>query len=785
MWPCLAYGASSAADVARAVREISLDSGECYRVRDLALPKDEVRFFFTDGYLIFAKPVAGVRMSAVFTADVEGGDAEVLVLPPNRGERRSLASYTGSPNLDEHLVAAVLFFSDDTYAKLTEQIGQNGANKKVPEMGAMMAEHWTPVVRNLATSFQARLVWDVLLGEPQNHGFLAVSMSGKTLGNFDLYYDRSAREQIVMGKLNTRDNLLYFDVWSSFVARPFRSRAIEPDLTLDDFRIEATLQPDLNLSVVTRVKAKPGRAALPVLAFDVAHPMRITAALVDGRPAEVLQRESMRAELLRNVGNEMFLVVPPAPLERGREYDLEFRHEGKVIFEAGNRVYYVGARANWFPNIGLQFAKYDLTFRYPKDLDLVTAGALVEEHVEGDWRITRRKTSAPIRMAGFNLGQYERVRLTRNGYTLEVCANREIEPALEGRPLASAAEPPPGPPRHPEPEIMILPPELPPDPEVRLQEIASEIASALEFMAARFGPPALPNLMVAPVPGRFGQGFPGLIYLSTMSYLAPQNKAIRSLDAHGRLFFSDILQAHETAHQWWGNVVTSAGYHDEWLMEALADYSALLYLENKNGSQPVALALDSYKTNLLQTVKGQTVESTGPIVLGTRLENSQTPNAYYNITYGKGSWIMHMLRRRMGDDRFLAMLADLRKEYERKPLSTEDFRLLAARFLPAQSADPQLENFFDQWVYGTGIPSLKLSYTVKGKAGALRLNGTVTQSDVASDFSVLAPVEIQLGHGKSLTHWVRTADGPVTFSVALPSAPGKVQLDPNSSVLRR
>jgi hypothetical protein len=781
LWPCLAQGALTASDVAREVREISLDPGECYRVRDLALPKDEIRLFFTDGYLIFAKPVAGVRMSAVFTAEVEAGDAELLVLPPNRGERRSLASYIGAPNLDEHLAAAVLIFSDDSYAKLTEQIRQNDANRKSPEMGAMMAEHWTPVVRNIAGSFQARLVWDVLLGEPQGHGFLAVSMSGKKLGNFDLYYDRSAREQIVIGKLNTRDNLLFFDTWTSFVAKSYRNRPIEPDLKLDDFRIEATLQSDLSLNVVTKVKAKPSRATLPVLAFDITHPMRVSAVLVDGRPAEVLQRESMRSELLRNVGNEMFLVVPPTPLEPGKDYEVEFRHEGNVIFDAGNHVYYVGARANWFPNIGLQFAKYDLTFRYPKDLDLVTAGELVDEHEEGDWRITRRKTSAPIRFAGFNLGQYERVRLKRNGYTLEVCANRAIEPGLTAK--AQAMEVPPVP-RHHEPEIMILP-ELPPDPEARLQEIATEIASALEFYAARFGPPALPTLTVAPVPGRFGQGFPGLIYLSTMSYLAPQEKAIRSLDAHGRLFFSDILQAHETAHQWWGNVVTSAGYHDEWLMEALADYSALLYLENKNGSQPVAMALDSYKANLLQTVNGQTVESTGPIVLGLRLENSQTPTAYYNITYGKGSWIMHMLRRRMGDDRFLAMLADLRKEYERKPLSTEDFRVLAARFLPEKSADPQLEDFFDQWVYGTGIPSLKLSYTVKGKAGALRLNGTVTQSDVAGDFSVLAPVEIQLGHGKTLTQWVRTADGPVTFSVPLAQAPVKVLLDPNSSVLRR
>jgi aminopeptidase N len=220
-------------------------------------------------------------------------------------------------------------------------------------------------------------------------------------------------------------------------------------------------------------------------------------------------------------------------------------------------------------------------------------------------------------------------------------------------------------------------------------------------------------------------------------------------------------------------------------MEALADYSALLYLENKNGSQPVAMALDSYKTNLLQTVNGKTVESTGPIVLGTRLETSQMPTAYYNITYGKGSWIMHMLRRRMGDAGFLAMLAELRKEYERKPLSTEDFRLLAARFLPAKSEDPLLEGFFDQWVYGTGIPSLKLSYTVKGKKGALRLNGTLTQSDVASDFSVLAPVVIDMGHGKTVTKWIETADGGVTFSVPVAGTPVKVVLDPDSSVLRR
>ena len=115
------------------------------------------------------------------------------------------------------------------------------------------------------------------------------------------------------------------------------------------------------------------------------------------------------------------------------------------------------------------------------------------------------------------------------------------------------------------------------------------------------------------------------------------------------------------------------------------------------------------------------MDSTGPIVLGTRLENSQEPRAWRSITYGKGSWIIQMLRQRMGDERFLSMLAELTKRYDSKPIATEDFRALAAEFLPPKSDDPKLETFFDQWVYGTGIPSLKLTYSVKGAAPNLKL----------------------------------------------------------------
>ena len=105
-------------------------------------------------------------------------------------------------------------------------------------------------------------------------------------------------------------------------------------------------------------------------------------------------------------------------------------------------------------------------------------------------------------------------------------------------------------------------------------------------MASRFGPPALPHLTVSPIPGAFGQGFPGLIYLSTLAYFksVPGTRVGGSPSAE--LFYQDVLQAHETAHQWWGNRVAGATYRDNWLMEALANYSALLYLENSLARVP-------------------------------------------------------------------------------------------------------------------------------------------------------------------------------------------------------
>jgi hypothetical protein len=781
----------TAAELAGQMREAGLDREECYRVRDLAFAKEDLRFYFTDGYLIFGKSVDGRRRSAVFAAEEDAGDAEILLFPPTRSERMSLARSAGSPNLNEHFKLAVMLFSDDTSEVLFRQISEAGEPRRSPEMGMLLEEKWTPVVRNLTSSFETRLVYDALSGAGPSSGFLFATVSGEKLGNFDVVFDARRSEQIAIGRVTLRGDNSYFDVWTAFESRSFRNKSRSTpadDFHLANYRLDALLEPDLTLKVKTRVALAPAQDGIRVLVFDLSPRMRVSGAWINGVPAEVFQRETLRESLLRG-GDSALLLVSPAPLERGKSYEVEFNHEGRVIRSAGNNVYYVGSRENWYPNVGGEFAAYDVFFRYPRNLDLVVAGEVVDQGTLGDYSFTQRRINTPVRFLGFNLGNYERVILSRGPYKIEVYANRQAEPDLRAAspPVISLAPRAVLDPVTRRPSLVQAPIMLPapaPDTLSQLNRLASEIAAAFEFMAGKFGPPPLRNLTVSPIPGSFGQGFPGLVYLSTISYLPAAQRPVPAGSEYLQTFFSDILHAHEVAHQWWGNAVSTARPQDSWLMEALANYSALLFLEKNKGPKALESTLAEYRKRLLaETSEGRTRESMGPIIWGGRLQSSQAPDAWQAIVYEKGSWIIHMLRRRLGDERFFALLAELTRRYNRSTLTTDQFRVMAAKYMSPGAPDASLETFFENWVYATGIPAVHLDYSVKGKAAPFTVTGKVTQSGVDPDFTTWIPVEIQFRTGKPVVQWVKTDSEPATFSVTLKQAPLKVALDPSDSVL--
>lgn len=139
---------------------------------------------------------------------------------------------------------------------------------------------------------------------------------------------------------------------------------------------------------------------------------------------------------------------------------------------------------------------------------------------------------------------------------------------------------------------------------------------------------------------------------------------------------------------------------------------------------------------------------------------------------------MHMLRRRLGDDKFLSLLREILRRYRFGSISTEQFRELAAAYMPPKSGDRTLEGFFENWVYGVGIPSVKLTYTWS----ASKLTGTLTEGNVADDFSAFVPVEVQAARQKTV-YWLPTGSDPIPFSIPLSAAPVKVALLTNDCLI--
>jgi aminopeptidase N len=186
--------------------------------------------------------------------------------------------------------------------------------------------------------------------------------------------------------------------------------------------------------------------------------------------------------------------------------------------------------------------------------------------------------------------------------------------------------------------------------------------------------------------------------------------------------------------------------------------------------------------------EGHTPESAGPLTWGFRLESTNTQDAWRIITYAKGPWILHMLRQRMGDERFLKMLAEVRRRYQYSTIGTRQFQALAKEFQAPRTPADSMDVFFDNWVYSTGVPALKLKSATRvvpsaTAAPTVRLTGTVEQSDVDADFSVDVPVEIQFAKGAPQILWVRTANEPVPFSATVREAPVRVVIPAGSSVL--
>jgi hypothetical protein len=340
-------------------------------------------------------------------------------------------------------------------------------------------------------------------------------------------------------------------------------------------------------------------------------------------------------------------------------------------------------------------------------------------------------------------------------------------------------------------------------PAEQAEAVAQRTAAALDFFSRRFGPYPYSSLALTQRPGKDSQGWPGLVFLSSYCFLDGREQHELHMTDFERIAYRDLMPVHEAAHQWWGDLVGWKGYRDTWLSEALANYSALLFLENRNPAD-FRLLLDTYREEMLRSSKDHPpLMDAGPVTLGPRLASSKFPGGYDIVLYGRGAWLFHMLRyiirdpaTRGGgegesdpDAKFYRALRALRDQFAGRTLSTSDVLKAFEQELPRSAyyeGHKSLSWFFESWINGKAIPELDLSSvkftTIEGKHV---VRGNLLQREAPKTLVTLVPIYAMVS-GQPVYVGRVFADGPETpFHFEVPESARKLVVDPYKTVLAR
>lgn len=235
------------------------------------------------------------------------------------------------------------------------------------------------------------------------------------------------------------------------------------------------------------------------------------------------------------------------------------------------------------------------------------------------------------------------------------------------------------------------------------------------------------------------------------------------------------LDAHELAHQWFGDYVTCEDWSHLWLNEGFATYYTHLYEGEKFGRDAMLYGL--YRDANNRVLPGGANDKR-PIVW-KKYRNAGDQFDYR--AYPKGSWVLHMLRSQLGEEMFRETIQSYLKEHGLTTVTTPE---LQAAF--EETSGRTFDRFFDQWVYHARHPDLKIRYRYDPKLSLAQI--TLEQTHKVDDDVMLFhfPATFAfLCDGQMVLHTEEITEAKQDFYVALPSKPEMVQFDPEYTLLTK
>jgi tetratricopeptide (TPR) repeat protein len=677
-------------------------------VKNLRLKTGVADFHIEEGLFFPAATVGGKIREMVFL-----GQAQLLLEAPDSIEGQQLELFTGNRRLQETVSEAVLVIAQDSAVEAI--FSRPEAEDVAPEQQARAEEvfhQWREGAERRLLGVRFALVRDAL-EDPFCSSYFAGRFKSEELGDFLFLYEPEEREQVTVGQFvgfeleekerakierrlhraQQRGRLMGVEVadlgtWDTWLSASRRNvegvlqpglRAFEPK----HYEIEGTLQgPKLELAGQARLHLQAATSVGRFVRLEIDSDLQVRRVGFEGE----------KELFFGQVAGEVLVYLPRVPAA-GETIVLEVDYDGLVLEKVSSGAFSLRNTTHWYPHAGVaDRATYDVTLHWPKKFDVIASGKLVDSGVGAKGaRYERRRIDLPTFAVSFELGKFEVIEAMAGDVAVTLGVDRLTKSAFGG---SSSKE--------------------------NQQEILTAIKDSLNFFESTFGPYPLDELKVVTVPRAYSQGLLGFVTLSTLNMIDdPWFTQIFGFEDRRTVI------AHEIAHQWWGHKVPWQGYRDQWISEAMANYSAVIYARMLESGRLAKGPTKGWQSALLtSTGEGRPVEEIGPLVLGERLVSSHSDTAYEAIVYKKGAVVVDMLARDLGEELFLKVLKAVATAVNHRPIDTATFINLIEK-----ASGRQLDSFAEQFIYGTGLPEVYYDYSFEAiEGGKWLVQGTAYQS---------------------------------------------------------
>ncbi len=769
----------------------AMDPKKMAAVENVQIVRDRVKITLINGTIQFTQSVNGVVFGAVFH-----GDGRVQATPPNPVEVQQLRLLAKQDTLDMTFSAATFSFTDG----LLEEVSKQVKWKDGPGADDLYAKRQEER-EDFGGEYLPRLFKSVMSPDRKRTAYFLADLKTNDRSWVEVRYDAMQPEEIRIGRWGEMGANKNMDYWLNFPAGDRDPRFVYDDPTerqdylIPDYQINATAEESAEMSATARVTVQPRYSGERVLVFTLDSNLHL--ATVKDAQGRTLEFHQARERKLRSQSHGNYVAVTlQEPTQAGQKQVLEFQYGGKHIVEKVGEGNYYCESFGWYPalfepEMGIDVfafrSNFDLTFHIPKKFKLVATGTKTSEKTEGKELVTTWKSDIPLAAAGFSFGNYKvftdkvgniDVQIYANDEpdanqkNIQMDVNNDLGQLNDGKNAYHTTGATVG--------VLV--------PSAYGKKMTSEMVNTLKDFQAYYGPYPYKTLAVTSISGGYGQGWPGLLYLSWITFLDKGQQ--NTLGINDKSQASDRFRAHESSHQWWGHRVGWKSYHDQWLSEGFAEFSGLLYVQFAENMKEDLIQFRSAKELLTHEDRYRhRVDTLGPIWMGRRIYSSATDDwTYQSLIYLKGAYVLQMIRQMMTDPRspdpehiFKETMQDYCRTYENKAASTEDFKAIVEKHMtPGMDLEGnhKMDWFFGQYVYGMGMPTYSLHANLTPTAdGKTNVSGELLRSGVPDNWKDVIPVYAHMGDKVMRLGTIPSVQSRVTLNFVLPGKIDKLTMD--------